>query len=223
MIRLSSVEKIIVAFLLFIVGMLTLRISYANNIRYSFLLWNLFLAWVPFQLSVTLTNAANANKWYRYFLLLSWLLFFPNALYIITDLIHLDESNGDVPVWYDAILLFTSAITGLIMAFVSLYQVEIFLKKNISRKHTGKLIMAALFLGSFGVYVGRFLRWNSWSIITKPQLLFADISMHFFLPFQHYKTWVVTLLLTCLFSLLYFAIKKLPGLLNESGAALKEN
>lgn len=223
MIRLSSLEKIIVAFLLFIIAMLTLRISYANNIRYSFLLWNLFLAWVPFQLSVTLTNAVNANRWYRYFLLLSWLLFFPNALYIITDLIHLDESNGDVPVWYDAILLFTSAITGLIMAFVSLYQVEIFLKKNISRKHTGKLIMAALFLGSFGVYVGRFLRWNSWSIVTKPQLLFTDISMHFFLPFQHYKTWVVTLLLTCLFSLLYFAIKKLPGLLNEPGAALKES
>ena len=218
MIRLSSVEKIIIAFLLFIVLMLTLRISYANNIRYVFLLWNLFLAWIPFQLSVTLTEAANRNKWYSYFLLLSWLLFFPNALYIITDLIHLDESRSDVPVWYDAILLFTCSVTGLIMAFVSLYQVETFLKKNISPRHTGKLVMAAIFLGSFGVYVGRFLRWNSWSIITKPQLLFMDISNHIFLPFHHYKTWVVTLLLTCLFSLLYFAIKKLPGILNEPGS-----
>ena len=218
MIRLSSVEKIIITFLLFIVLMLTLRISYANNVRYVFLLWNLFLAWIPFQLSVTLTEAANRNKWYSYFLLLSWLLFFPNALYIITDLIHLDESGNDVPVWYDAILLFTCSITGLIMAFVSLFQVEIFLKKNISPRHTGKLVMAAIFLGSFGVYVGRFLRWNSWSIITKPQLLFMDISSHVLLPFHHYKTWVVTLLLTCLFSLLYFAVKKLPGILNETGS-----
>jgi uncharacterized membrane protein len=219
MIRLSSVEKIIIAFLLFIVLMLTLRISYANNIRYAFLLWNLFLAWIPFQLSVTLTESANRNKWYSYFLLLSWLLFFPNALYIITDLIHLDESYGDVPVWYDAILLFTCSVTGLIMAFVSLFQVEAFLKKNISPRHTGKLVMAAIFLGSFGVYVGRFLRWNSWSIITKPQLLFSDISTHVLLPFHHYKIWGVTLLLTCLFSLLYFAIKKLPGVLNEPGNA----
>jgi uncharacterized membrane protein len=215
MIRLSSVEKIIISFLLFIVLMLTLRISYANNIRYAFLLWNLFLAWVPFQLSVTLTESANRNKWYSYFLLLSWLLFFPNALYIITDLVHLDESKGDVPVWFDAILLFTCSVAGLIMAFVSLYQVEMFLKKNISPRHTGKLVMSALFLGSFGVYVGRFLRWNSWSIITKPQLLFIDISSHLLLPFHHYKPWVVTLLLTCLFSLLYFALKKLPSVLNE--------
>jgi uncharacterized membrane protein len=216
MTRLSSVEKIIAAFLLFIVLMLTLRISYANNIRYAFLLWNLFLAWIPFQLSVTLTESAFKNKWYRYFLLLSWLLFFPNALYIITDLIHLDESTGDVPVWYDAILLFTCSVTGLIMAFVSLYQVEIFLKKNVSPRHTGKLIMAAIFLGSFGVYVGRFLRWNSWSIITKPQMMLTDISTHILLPFHHYKTWVVTLLLTCLFSLLYFALKKLPLVFGEA-------
>ena len=221
MIRLSSVEKIILAFLLFIVLMLTLRISYANNVRYAFLLWNLFLAWIPFQLSVTLTASGNRHKWYSYFLLLSWLLFFPNALYIITDLVHLDESNGDVPVWCDAILLFTCSVTGLIMAFVSLYQVEIFLRRNISPKHTGKLVMAAIFLGSFGVYVGRFLRWNSWSIITKPQLLFNDISSHILLPFHHYKTWAVTLLLTCLFSLLYFAVKKLPGMMSEPGNTVK--
>jgi uncharacterized membrane protein len=217
MIRLSSVEKVVAAFLLFILLMLTMRISYANNIRYVFLLWNLFLAWIPFQLSITLTESANSNKLYKYFLLLSWLLFFPNALYIITDLIHLDESKGDVPVWYDAILLFTCSVTGLIMAFASLYQVEIFLKKNISSRHTGKLVMAAIFLGSFGVYVGRFLRWNSWNIVTKPQTMLLDISSHLLLPFQHYKTWVVTLMLTCLFSLLYFAIKKLPGFLDEPG------
>jgi len=217
MTRLSSVEKIIAAFLLFIVLMLTLRISYANNIRYTFLLWNLFLAWIPFQLSVTLTESTNRNKWYSYFLLLCWLLFFPNALYIITDLIHLDESRADVPVWFDAILLFTCSIAGLIMAFASLYLVEIFLKRNISPAHSGKLVIAALFLGSFGVYVGRFLRWNSWSIITHPHTMLEDISTHLFMPFHHYKTWVVTLLLTCLFSLLYFTLKKLPGYLHETG------
>ncbi len=130
MIKLSSIEKLLAAFILFIAAMLVARIGYANNLHYIFLLWNLFLAWVPFQLSVALTQGGQCNRWYRYFLLASWLLFFPNALYIITDLIHLENSRADVPVWFDAILLFTSSVAGLVMAFVSLYLVEIFLKKK---------------------------------------------------------------------------------------------
>jgi len=222
MIKLSSIEKLLAAFILFIASMLVLRIGYANNLRYIFLLWNLFLAWVPFQLSVVLTMTRQANKWCRYFLLACWLLFFPNALYIITDLIHLDESGGDVPVWFDAILLFTSSVAGLIMAFASLYQVEMFLKNTISKKHVTKLIIGTLFLGSFGVYLGRFLRWNSWDIITNPVTLLIEISNQFTMPFHHYRTWAVTSLLTGLFSLLYFGIKNLPGLLQEQGTWAEE-
>ncbi len=217
MIKLSSLEKLLAAFILFIATMLVVRIGYANNLGYIFLLWNLFLAWIPFQLSVVLTVKGQQNRWYRYFLLGSWLLFFPNALYIITDLIHLEESRGDVPVWFDAILLFTCSVAGLIMAFASLYQVEMFLKNNIDKKHINKLVLATLFLGSFGVYIGRFLRWNSWDIVTNPFSLLAEITNQFVTPFHHYRTWAVTLLLTGLFSLLYFGIKNLPGLLKEPG------
>ncbi|MBL0355943.1 MAG: DUF1361 domain-containing protein [Chitinophagaceae bacterium] len=161
MLRLSSAEKIVLIFLLFVAAMLTMRIMYANNMRYAFLMWNLFLAWIPFQLSISLAMKRQYNKWIRYGLLACWLLFFPNALYIITDLIHLENSGDKVPVWFDAILLFTSSLTGLIMAFVSLYQVELFLRQNLRTNHINKMIVAVLFLGSFGVYLGRFLRWNS--------------------------------------------------------------
>jgi uncharacterized membrane protein len=209
MLKLSSAEKIILSFLLFIAAMLIMRIMYANNLRYIFLLWNLFLAWIPFQLGIVITKNQHYNKWIKYGLVLCWLLFFPNALYIVTDLMHLKNADDIVPVWFDAILLFTSSITGLMMAYISLFQVESFLRKNLSAKHTGKLVFASLFLGSFGVYVGRFLRWNSWDVVTDPAPLLVQISKHILLPHQHFRTWVVTMLLTCLFSLLYVAAKKL--------------
>lgn len=215
MFKLSSADKIVMSFLLFVAAMLVMRIAYANNVRYIFLLWNLFLGWIPFQLGVALTQKQHYNKWIKYGLLASWLLFFPNALYIITDLIHLENSGDKVPVWFDAILLFTSSVTGLIMAFVSLFQVELLLHKYLRTKHVNKLIVAALFLGSFGVYLGRFLRWNSWDIVANPVSLLLEIAVRFTNPLLHYKTWGITLLLTCLFSLLYFASKKMTVLFKE--------
>jgi uncharacterized membrane protein len=144
--------------------------------------------------------------------------FFPNALYIITDLIHLEDLKTEVPVWFDAILLFTSSVTGLIMAFASLFKAEAFLQTKIRDKIVNWLIIGCLFAGSFGVYLGRFLRWNSWDIITDPFSLLTQATAPLISPIQHYRTWVVTGLLTCLFTLLYVSIKKLPGLLKEPGS-----
>ncbi len=220
MLKLSPLKKLIAAFLIFITIMLICRFIYSDNIRYISLLWNLFLAWIPFEISILLTKKTPLTSWKAYLLLAGWLLFFPNALYIITDLVHLEESRTDAPVWFDAILLFTSSVTGLILAFASLYKVEVYLQKKIRNAIVNKIIVACLFVGSFGVYLGRFLRWNSWDIVTHPFSLFNEIITPIVMPWQYYKTWGVTVLLTCLFSLLYFTIKKLPGLLKEPGNKL---
>lgn len=214
MIKLSTAEKIIFSFLLFIGAMLIMRIAYANNLRYIFLMWNLFLAWIPFQLGVIITVNNHYKRWIQYILLAAWLLFFPNALYIITDLVHLENSGGDAPVWFDALLLFTSSVTGLMMAFISLYQVETFIRKNITAKHVNKIIATSIFLGSFGVYLGRFLRWNSWDILANPVSLLIEVMVRFANPVLHYRTWIITFLLSCLFLLLYYAGKKIPVLLS---------
>lgn len=195
------------AFIVFISGMIICRIMYSGSFRFIFLLWNLFLAWIPYKISLYLSLEKNIQKWQAGFLLAGWLLFFPNALYIVTDLIHLN-GRSKVPIWYDAVLLFTSAIAGLLMAFASLYKVELFFVKQISRSATNKLIVLCLFVGSFGVYLGRFLRWNSWDIITNPLDLGKEIAVRFFFPVEYYHTWAITLLFTSFFSLLYFTIKK---------------
>lgn len=213
--RLTSSHMLQGAFMAFIAAMLVCRIFYSGTLMYLFLIWNLFLAWIPFQLSVLLDSKKITSHRAAYFVLAGWLLFFPNALYIITDLIHLEDIETDVPVWFDAILIFTTSVAGLILAFASLFKVETFLQQKIKQPIVNRLIIGCLFLGSFGVYLGRFLRWNSWDIVTHPLILLTQIAAPFILPLQHYRTWGVTGMLTCLFCLLYFTIKKLPGLFKE--------
>ena len=158
------------------------------------------------------------EKWKQLILFLSWLLFFPNALYIVTDLIHLEESTN-VPLWYDAILLFASSFIGLIMAFVSLQKAEYLLNALFSRRLVNCLIPLILFLGSFGVYLGRFQRWNSWDVIHNPLALGTDILNRFISPVDNLKTWAITVILTALYSLLYLFIRILPNAFAENKKA----
>ena len=206
--KLPAFTKLVLLLIVFVVGMIIARIGYSSSLRFIYLLWNLFLGWIPLQLSIYLSKR-DGNKWKDWIIFLAWLLFFPNALYIVTDLIHL-KGHANVPIWYDAILLFTCAITGLLMAFASLYRIEIFLMKKINKAGVNKVIVLVIFLGSFGVYLGRFLRVNSWDVIVNPFELLNEIWIRLLYPFKYYRTWVVTLLLTVLFNLLYFGLKNMP-------------
>ena len=210
----NAFQKILLLFFLLIGALIAVRVFYSGSGRYIFLVWNIFLAWIPMFISQYLT--ANSNSKYMQGILLStWLLFFPNALYIITDLIHL-QAVSIVPKWFDAILLFTSSFVGLMMAFISLHKVERFLTGMLSKRKVSMLIILFLFLGSFGVYLGRFLRWNSWDIINNPLTLLSSIADRFLFPTQHLQTWSVTFILTAVFYLFYLTIKKLPGYLNRA-------
>jgi len=208
-------QKILLAIFAFIAVLICCRIYYSGTFLFTFLVWNIFLAWIPFTISYYLIKPFTESKWKQAMLFIVWLLFFPNALYIITDLIHL-QIDTSVPKWFDAILLFISSVVGLMMAFISLYRVERFLTKWFSEKRIPIIIAGILFLGSFGVYLGRFLRWNSWDIISNPLGLLSSIIHRFIFPFEHLRTWGITLLLTILFYLLYFSVKKLPGYLNRA-------
>lgn len=210
-----SFTKILLAFFIFIGLMIMVRIIYSGKLQFIFLVWNLFLAWLPFIIS-TLFKRLQGVCWYKQWVVfLLWFLFFPNALYIVTDLIHLD-SKSIVPKWYDALLLFTSSIVGLLMAFVSLIRVESFLLLKFSNRAVHLMMIGVLFFGSFGVYLGRFLRWNSWDIVSNPFSLLLSIIQRVVYPFQHIQTWGITIIFTILFYLLYLTIKKLPAYLQQT-------
>lgn len=211
----GSFQKILFAFFAFIGLLLLVRMYYSGKIQYLFLVWNIFLAWVPFVISSLFEKIINKHKWKQAMVFCCWLAFFPNALYIVTDLIHL-QLESPVPAWFDALLLFSSSVVGLLLAFVSLHRVEKYLQNIMPKKLLAPLIMLILFLGSFGVYLGRFLRWNSWDILTNPFKLLNSIVQRIIFPFDHLYTWGITFIFTVFFYLLYVSIKKMPGYVSQA-------
>jgi uncharacterized membrane protein len=134
---------------------------------YRFLVWNLILAWVPLCFAVVAYWRAERRIDARVALLLvPWLLFFPNAPYLLTDFIHLGE--GPAPLWYDALMLSAFAWTGLLLGFGSLYLVQMIVRRAFGGAIAWLGVFAALGLASVGVYVGRFLRLNSWDALLHP-------------------------------------------------------
>lgn len=207
--KISSFNQLLVIFILFIILLIVFRIFYSGTLRYITLAWNIFLAWIPYVLSNYFIQYSYKENWKQLFLFSSWLLFFPNALYIVTDLVHLQEETN-MPWWYDTVLVFSASFVGIIMAFISLSKAELYLKAIFNKKIVVAAVCVILFLGSFGVYLGRFHRWNSWDVLNNPTGLALDILNKIINPVENYKAWAITVLFTVVYALLYYFIRILP-------------
>lgn len=148
------------------------------GIAFGFLVWNLFLAWIPYWASLQCAyERANGGRRLAIFVWCAvWLVFLPNAPYIVTDFIHL-QFRPPIPVWYDMVLLFAFACTGLMLGLLSLYEMQRTLLHQFSAGLTRFLIVAAIGLSGFGVWLGRFQRWNSWDLLTNPDGLLRDLAL----------------------------------------------
>jgi len=157
-------------------AMVVAKVIVAKKLFFGFLIWNLFLAWVPLLLALVTCDQFEQSPRKPGRLLAcaaSWMLFFPNSPYIFTDLIHLTASRHHY--WMDMFLILTCAITGLAIGFVSL-----FLMQSLVRRRYGWLagwffISGVSALSGVGIYVGRFLRLNSWDVLFRPIQLFERI------------------------------------------------
>jgi uncharacterized membrane protein len=211
-------NRVLLVSFLFISLLIASRIWYSGTWRYIFIAWNLFLAWLPYFLSTYFKKVKNSALWKQASLFFCWVLFLPNALYIVTDLIHL-RAFTNVPLWYDSALLFAAAFTGIMMAFISIRKAELFLREKFNYKIVKFFVPLMLFMSSFGVYLGRFERWNSWDIFVNPIGLGPSIFSCIITPVHNYKVWATTIIFTGVFSMLYFFItpindginKKQPG------------
>jgi uncharacterized membrane protein len=148
-------------------GMVIARMIYAHDLYYLFLIWNLFLAGVPLLISQILVRQNSVNRLALAGILYIWLLFLPNAPYIVTDLVHLYQ-RSPVPFWYDMLLVLLSAINGLIMGFISIRQTEVVIKKHVRILNLNLFRVMVILAMSYGVYVGRYLRFNSWDAFIRP-------------------------------------------------------
>lgn len=196
------------------VVLIAFRVFFTQQITFAFLLWNLFLAFIPFGLSTMLGLSAGRLK-ARVLLPvgLVWLLFFPNAPYILTDLFHL-ERRVSIPYWYDLALILSCAWNGLMLAYASLIDMQTLVARRLGTGAGWAFATVALLLSSFGIYLGRYLRFNSWDVVTNPLTLFFDIVSRLLHPFSHPSTWGVTLLYG-VFLVLGYATVRLLGRMGE--------
>lgn len=176
------------------VGLLLIRIFVTGTGRLSFLIWNLFLAWLPllfaFWLKIRTTNL-KIPTWRELLLGGLWLIFLPNSFYLISDLIHL-QSSGEVSLLYDTALIASFVINGLLLGFLGLYIVHQIAKKYIGSSAAYFFAQFVLLLSGFAIYLGRYLRWNTWDVVANPAGLVFDVSDRIINPGTHVHTFVVT-------------------------------
>ena len=180
---------------------------------FRFLLWNLFLAWIPLLLALGIYDRYRHGA--RTLVLAPavalWLLFLPNAPYIVTDFIHL-APTPPAPLWLDGAILSAFAWTGILLGFVSLYLVHAVVRHRFGPRSGWTMVLGALALTSAGVYAGRFLRWNSWDLLVRPGQRLAQVAPHLSDVTSVAHAGAVTLLLTGGLAATYLAFYALVGL-----------
>jgi len=206
--KLNGFERMALLSILFTIVLVVLRYLNTSDQQYFFYPWNLFLATVPYCFSRQLKKFRRISL-KVVAILLFWLLFLPNAPYIITDLFHFEE-RPPVPYWFDLLLVVSGAWNGVVLGITSLMQVERFLKNHIQLKWIMPATIVLITLCSYGIYLGRFKRYNSWSIVTNPGTVFHTIMSHVAEPFEHEQAWMFTILFAILLCIIYFTVKKVP-------------
>ena len=217
----TAINTMLILSISFTTLLIATRMIISKDLTYIFFEWNMFLAIIPVWFSRKLLQQS-AFKMKAFILLFCWLLFYPNAPYIITDLFHYSE-RPPIPYWFDLLIVTSAVWNGLILGLISLMEVEQFLAIHLSPIKVKAMIILSFFLCGYGIYIGRFLRYNSWDIVTNPIQLCMDTASRIVHPFHHPRTWAFTVLFAAMMALFYYTIKSLIILFQRNQYTLLSN
>jgi uncharacterized membrane protein len=200
------------------VVLVALRVHYTSKVTFVFLIWNIFLALIPYFIStfLILFHEKIQNRSLLLLPFLAWLCFFPNAPYILTDLFHLKQRSG-VPYWFDLALILFFAWNGLMLGYASLMDMQAVFARRFNKLTGWMIAIGSLVLASFGIYLGRYLRWNSWDVVTSPMSLLNDIAEMIMNPTLHPRTYGVTLIFSAFLVLGYLLILQFTRAYRQMG------
>jgi uncharacterized membrane protein len=212
----TELDRLLTASMLFSCTLVGIRIFHTGSLTFLTMIWNLFLAYIPYAISTGLTTWGHrAGRFFRILTFLVWLLFIPNSFYILTDLYHLADGhrNSHVPEWFDLALILSFACNGLLLGILSTRQMEKLLVPgttvpNITVPGRWLFLYPVMWLNALGVYTGRYLRYNSWDIVTDPFDLLRDILGMIIHPFRHHYAWDMIFCYSILLTLIYILIIK---------------
>jgi uncharacterized membrane protein len=158
-------------------GLLVARYLCVGKTRFDYLFWNLFLAWIPLGLALWIRRMPGQRRMAFWTAVVLWVLFFPNSFYIVTDLMHAKTFGMDgAYLWFDILLAMSYVCGGIFLGCLSLYLMQLFVRERFGWRVGWLFSGAMLVLGSFGIYLGRFLRLNSWDAIVRPWKLMGHVS-----------------------------------------------
>jgi len=206
-------------------AILVVRTVYGGRSQLLGLQWNLFLAWLPMWgalVAYNLGKRLGRRSWPLVvpFLFL-WLLFFPNAPYILTDFMQL-RPRGAVPIWFDVILIIAFAWTGAFLGLVSLYLMQSLIRRAFGVVSSWIFTLGVLALTGFGVYLGRFPRWNSWDLLTDPRALLLDIWEQVSNPLANTTAFVFSIMFSLCLTAMYFVFVSVIHLRDDVPAVQRE-
>lgn len=185
--------------------LLMARMIATHEPTYWFMSWNLILAWVPLGLAWWLLARLRSTAWFspaNIVLVFLWLGFLPNAFYIASDIIHLPEGGG-VSYLFDVVMMLSFTFNGFVLGFLSVYGIHNRLKQKLGGRWTAVLIGLVFLACSFAIYLGRYLRWNSWDVFVHPVGVIFDVSDPFINPSSHPQVFTTMAMFFILLSSIY--------------------
>lgn len=207
--RFSKAHQLIAASIAFTLILLVIRICYTGSSLYLFYPWNIFLATIPVFFSTRLKKETGIS--FKTVILFScWLLFFPNAPYILTDVFHFEE-RLPVPPWFDLALVLSGAWCGMVLCIYSLMQIERWLQHFVAPYYRKIVMVCIMILGGLGMYMGRYERYNTWDIVTEPSSISSFLYTRIVHPFEHVHVWMFTIVFGVFTALIYFTVKTIQN------------
>jgi uncharacterized membrane protein len=206
----TEIDRLLTASICFSGALVGIRMVHTGTTLFLWMLWNVFLAYVPYAISTWLTThkGQELSRPLKILAGCTWLVFLPNAFYILTDLYHLHDSRNPLaPEWLDLALIFSCAWNGLLLGVLSLRQMEKLLWPD---TRTNWLFLVPLMaLNALGIYTGRYLRYNSWDILSNPFQLMTDIARMIIHPLRNQYAWDMIACYTILLLFIYNMMKKI--------------
>ena len=195
-------------------GLLLVRYAATGRFGFRFLVWNLFLAAIPFPVALLAAWLLRVRQRVAALpVLAGWMLFLPNAPYLVTDILHLQRS--DAPLWYDALLYGSFAVSGILLCFGSVALVHIAVRISAGQVAGWIAALTSLLLAGFGVYLGRVERWNSWNFWQTPRSLARSILEPVQNPLSNTRTIGFTVVYGAFLCVSYISVAAIGAVLRE--------
>ncbi len=190
-------------------ALLAVRLVHTRTWGYVGLGWNLFLAWLPMLGALAAYNLYKRHSRPSWLVTAAcasfWLLFFPNAPYLVTNILHLHPA-AVMPFWYDLMLVNAFAWTGLFLGLVSLYLMQALVQRTAGRLASWLFVLVVSGLTGFGIYLGRFLRWNSWDLLLSPYPVLFDVAVRLRHPIAYHQAFLFSALFSVFFATAYMML-----------------